>query len=166
MHIWQALKPRYDAHFIPVKYTGKNHCVSGKPLWKTDSSGKPLPKDADFQAAVAGTTAPLPGHQCCISNSNTARRERCYRARASGWVGKACAAGGGGVVEEEVMRIVASFIAELLQVFLAPHLIIKVGCGTTCAASRTIIINIQQMDSFIYLHALTMRQVCCCKMLV
>ena len=47
MPVWQALKPRYDAHFIPVKKTGKNHCVSGKPL----------PHDADFQAAVEGTTA-------------------------------------------------------------------------------------------------------------
>ena len=43
----QALKPRYNAHFIPVKKTGWNHCVSGNPL----------PKYADFQAAVAGKDA-------------------------------------------------------------------------------------------------------------
>ena len=90
MYVWQALKPRYDAHFIPVKKAGKIHCVSERPL----------PDDTDFQAAVEGATALLLVYQRIINNSNTTLRERCHRARAGGCVGKAGAAGGCGVVEE------------------------------------------------------------------
>jgi hypothetical protein len=43
----RALMPRYNAHFVPVKYCGRVHCVTGKPL----------PLDTDFQAAVEGVDA-------------------------------------------------------------------------------------------------------------
>ncbi len=39
-----ALMPRYNAHFVPVRYCGRAHCVTGSPL----------PLDTDYQAAVAG----------------------------------------------------------------------------------------------------------------
>ncbi len=39
-----ALMPKYNAHFVPVKYSGREHCVTGKPL----------PLDTDYQAAVEG----------------------------------------------------------------------------------------------------------------
>jgi hypothetical protein len=42
-----ALMPRYNAHFVPVKYCGRTHCVTGKPL----------PLDTDYQAAVEGSDA-------------------------------------------------------------------------------------------------------------
>jgi hypothetical protein len=42
-----ALMPRYNAHFVPVKYCGRVHCVTGKPL----------PRDTDYQAAVEGKDA-------------------------------------------------------------------------------------------------------------
>ena len=42
-----ALMPRYNAHFVPVKYCGRVHCVTGTPL----------PLDTDYQAAVEGTDA-------------------------------------------------------------------------------------------------------------
>ncbi len=42
-----ALMPRYNAHFVPVKYSGRVHCVTGKPL----------PLDTDYQAAVEGVDA-------------------------------------------------------------------------------------------------------------
>jgi hypothetical protein len=38
----KALMPRYNAHFVPVKYCGGVHCVTGKLL----------PLDTDYQAAV------------------------------------------------------------------------------------------------------------------
>ena len=37
-----ALMPKYNAHFVPVKYSGRVHCVTGRPL----------PLDTDYQAAV------------------------------------------------------------------------------------------------------------------
>ncbi len=43
----RALMPRYNAHFVPVKYCGRANCVTGKPL----------PLDTDFQAAVEGVDA-------------------------------------------------------------------------------------------------------------
>ena len=39
--------PRYNAHFVPVKNSGRVHCVTGKPL----------PLDTDYQAAVEGVDA-------------------------------------------------------------------------------------------------------------
>ena len=42
-----ALMPRYNAHFVPVKYCGRAHCVTGRPL----------PLDTDYQAAVEGAGA-------------------------------------------------------------------------------------------------------------
>ena len=42
-----ALMPRYNAHFVPVKYSGRVHCVTGRPL----------PLDTDYQAAVEGVDA-------------------------------------------------------------------------------------------------------------
>jgi hypothetical protein len=42
-----ALMPRYNAHFVPVKHCGRVHCVTGKPL----------PLDTDYQAAVEGMDA-------------------------------------------------------------------------------------------------------------
>ena len=39
--------PKYNAHFVPVKYSGRVHCVTGKPL----------PLDTDYQAAVEGVDA-------------------------------------------------------------------------------------------------------------
>ena len=42
-----ALMPRYNAHFVPVKHCGRTHCVTGKSL----------PLDTDYQAAVEGTGA-------------------------------------------------------------------------------------------------------------
>jgi hypothetical protein len=42
-----ALMPRYNAHFVPVKYCGRVHCVTGKPL----------PLDTDYQAATEGVDA-------------------------------------------------------------------------------------------------------------
>jgi hypothetical protein len=42
-----ALMPRYSAHFVPVKYCGRVHCVTGRPL----------PLDTDYQAAVEGLDA-------------------------------------------------------------------------------------------------------------
>jgi hypothetical protein len=42
-----ALMPRYDAHFVPVKYCGRSHCVTGDPL----------PLDTDYQAATEGVDA-------------------------------------------------------------------------------------------------------------
>ncbi len=42
-----ALMPRYNAHFVPVRYCGRTHCVTGKPL----------PLDSDYQAAVEGVGA-------------------------------------------------------------------------------------------------------------
>jgi hypothetical protein len=42
-----ALMPRYNAHFVPVKYCGRMHCVTGKPL----------PLDTGYQAAVEGLDA-------------------------------------------------------------------------------------------------------------
>jgi hypothetical protein len=43
----RALMPRYNAHFVPVKYCGRMHCVTGRPL----------PLDTDYQAAVEGRDA-------------------------------------------------------------------------------------------------------------
>ena len=43
----RALMPRYNAHFVPVKYCGRVHCVTGRPL----------PLDTDYQAAVEGVDA-------------------------------------------------------------------------------------------------------------
>jgi len=37
-----ALMPCCNAHFVPVKYCGRVHCVTGRPL----------PLDTDYQAAV------------------------------------------------------------------------------------------------------------------
>ena len=48
-----ALMPKYNAHFVPVKYCGRIHCVTGKPL----------PLDTDYQAAVEGVDA---SKFCCI----------------------------------------------------------------------------------------------------
>jgi hypothetical protein len=42
-----ALMPRYNAHFVPVKYCGRVHCVTGVGL----------PLDTDYQAAVEGVDA-------------------------------------------------------------------------------------------------------------
>ncbi len=42
-----ALMPRYNAHFVPVKHCGRVLCVTGKPL----------PLDTDYQAAVEGVDA-------------------------------------------------------------------------------------------------------------
>ena len=42
-----AIMPRYNAHFVPVKYCGRMHCVTGKPLLL----------DTDYQAAVEGVDA-------------------------------------------------------------------------------------------------------------
>jgi hypothetical protein len=42
-----ALMPRCNAHFVPVKYCGRVHCVTGKSL----------PLDSDYQAAVEGVDA-------------------------------------------------------------------------------------------------------------
>ncbi len=42
-----ALMPRYNAHFVPVKYCGRTHCVTDRPL----------PLDTDYQAAVEGLDA-------------------------------------------------------------------------------------------------------------
>ena len=42
-----ALMPKYNAHFVPVKYSGRVHCVTGKPL----------PLDTDYQAALEGVDA-------------------------------------------------------------------------------------------------------------
>ena len=42
-----ALMPRYNAHFVPVKYCGRVHCVTGRPL----------PLDTEYQAAVEGVDA-------------------------------------------------------------------------------------------------------------
>ena len=42
-----ALMPRYNAHSVPVKYCGRVHCVTGRPL----------PLDTDYQAAVEGAGA-------------------------------------------------------------------------------------------------------------
>ena len=58
-----ALMPRYNAHFVPVKYCGRVHCVTGRPL----------PLDTDYQAAVEGRDASelgvrargLWGGRCC-----------------------------------------------------------------------------------------------------
>ncbi len=43
----RALMPRYNAHFVPVKHCGRVHCVTGRPL----------PLDTDYQAAVEGVDA-------------------------------------------------------------------------------------------------------------
>jgi len=42
-----ALMARHNAHFVPVKYCGRVHCVTGGPL----------PLDTDYQAAVEGVDA-------------------------------------------------------------------------------------------------------------
>jgi hypothetical protein len=42
-----ALVPRHSAHFIPVKYYGHRHPVTGKTL----------PLDVDYQVILFGTTA-------------------------------------------------------------------------------------------------------------
>ena len=47
-----ALMPKYNAHFVPVKYCGHVHCVTGMPL----------PHDTDYQAAVEGVDA---SELCC-----------------------------------------------------------------------------------------------------
>ena len=47
-----ALMARHNAHFVPVKYCGRVHCVTGKPL----------PLDTDYQAAVEGVDA---SEFCC-----------------------------------------------------------------------------------------------------
>jgi hypothetical protein len=39
--------PKYNAHFVPVKYSGRMHCVTGQPL----------PLDTDYQAAVEGVAS-------------------------------------------------------------------------------------------------------------
>ena len=49
----RALMPKYNAHFVPVKYSGRVHCVTGKPL----------PLDTDYQAAVEGSDASELGRQ-------------------------------------------------------------------------------------------------------
>jgi hypothetical protein len=41
--------PWYNAHFVPVKYCGRVHCVTGRPL----------PLDTDCQAAVTGYAADI-----------------------------------------------------------------------------------------------------------
>ncbi len=53
----RALMPRYNAHFVPVKYCGRVHCVTGKPL----------PLDSDYQAAVEGVDASEWMHRACLS---------------------------------------------------------------------------------------------------
>ncbi len=45
-----ALKPRYDAHFVPVRYCGREHCVTGRPIPSEYES-------SDYQAAVEGVNA-------------------------------------------------------------------------------------------------------------
>jgi hypothetical protein len=50
-----ALMPQYNAHFVPVKYCGRIHCVTGKPL----------PLDTDYQAAVEGVDA---SEFCCAAH--------------------------------------------------------------------------------------------------
>ena len=52
-----ALMARYNAHFVPVKYSGRVHCVTGKPL----------PLDTDYQAAVEGVDASEWMHRACLS---------------------------------------------------------------------------------------------------
>jgi hypothetical protein len=42
-----ALMPKYNAHFVPVKYSGHVHCVTGRQL----------PHDTDYQAATEGVDA-------------------------------------------------------------------------------------------------------------
>ena len=49
-----ALMPKYNAHFVPVKYSGRVHCVTGQPL----------PLDTDYQAAVEGVDA----SECVLHN--------------------------------------------------------------------------------------------------
>ncbi len=39
--------PRYNVHFVPVKYCERAHCLTGKPL----------PLDTDYQAALEGADA-------------------------------------------------------------------------------------------------------------
>jgi hypothetical protein len=46
--------PKYNAHFVPVKYSGRVHCVTGQPL----------PLDTDYQAAVEGVDA----SECVLHN--------------------------------------------------------------------------------------------------
>jgi serine/threonine protein kinase len=53
-----ALMPKYSAHFVPVKYSGRVHCVTGRPL----------PLDTDYQAAVEGVDASEWMHRsACLS---------------------------------------------------------------------------------------------------
>ncbi len=42
-----ALMPKYNAHFVPVKYSGLVHCVTGRQLQH----------DTDYQAATEGVDA-------------------------------------------------------------------------------------------------------------
>ncbi len=47
----------YNAHFVPVRYCGRTHCVTGKSL----------PLDTDYQAAVEGAGASeLPQSLCGV----------------------------------------------------------------------------------------------------
>ncbi len=52
-----ALMPKHNAHFVPVKYCGRVHCVTGKPL----------PQDTDYQAAVEGLDASKCMHRADLS---------------------------------------------------------------------------------------------------
>ena len=60
-----ALMPKYNAHFVPVKYSGRVHCVTGKPL----------PLDTDYQAAVEGVDASECG--ACARRCNACGSDAC-----------------------------------------------------------------------------------------
>ena len=61
----RALMPRYNAHFVPVKYCGRVHCVTGGPL----------PLDSDYQAAVEGVDASECG--ACARRCNACGADVC-----------------------------------------------------------------------------------------
>ncbi len=46
---------RYNAHFVPVRYCGRSHCVTGRSL----------PLDTDYQAGVEGAGASEPPQRLC-----------------------------------------------------------------------------------------------------
>ena len=60
-----ALMPKYNAHFVPVKYSGRVHCVTGKPV----------PVDTDYQAAVEGVDASECG--ACARRCNACGSDEC-----------------------------------------------------------------------------------------
>ena len=47
---------RYNAHFVPVRYCGRAHCVTGASL----------PLDTDYQAAVEGVDASEWMNRVCL----------------------------------------------------------------------------------------------------